>query len=80
MKTLDDVLFKDLLTKAELSDRKRSHHCLHTEHEDPVQRMCIALKKGTYVRPHFHGQKSKWELLLVLKGSLALVIFNQAGE
>jgi len=55
MKSLDDELFNDLLIKAELSDRKRSHHCLHTEHEDPVQRMCIALKKGIYVRPHFHG-------------------------
>lgn len=79
MKKLDETLFSDLLTQAEQSERKRSHHCLHTEHDDPVQRMCIALKKGTYVRPHFHGQNKKWELLLVLKGSLTLVIFDQAG-
>lgn len=80
MKKLDDELFQALIEKAEQSERKRSHYCLHTEHSDPVQRMCIALKKGTYVRPHFHGQANKWELLLVLKGQLALVIFDQVGK
>jgi cupin fold WbuC family metalloprotein len=80
MKKLDETLFSDLLTQADLSERKRAHYCLHTEHDDPVQRMCIGLKKGTYVRPHFHGQNKKWELLLVLKGRLALVIFDQAGK
>ncbi|KZM42594.1 hypothetical protein OA92_11885 [Marinomonas sp. SBI22] len=80
MKKLDDVLFQELIEKAEQSERKRSHHCFHTEHSDPVQRMCIGLKKGTYVRPHFHGQTNKWEMLLVLKGQMALVVFDQAGN
>ena len=41
--------------------------------------MCIALKKGTYVRPHLHPKSNKWELMLALRGSIALVIFNEEG-
>ena len=42
MKKLGNALFQELLEKAQSSERKRAHHYLHTEHDDPVQRMCIA--------------------------------------
>ena len=76
---LDEDFFNTLILKANSSDRKRAHHNLHKEFDEPVQRLCIALIKGTYVRPHHHSQKNKWELMLGLKGSLGLVIFNDEG-
>jgi len=75
----DEKLFSALLVEAEASDRKRAHHNLHEALDEPVQRLCIALKKGTYVRPHHHAQMNKWELMLALKGSLGLVIFDDDG-
>lgn len=76
---LDNAFFKQLISAAHESPRKRSHHNLHKELDEPVQRLCIALTKGTYIRPHHHPQSNKWELMLVLKGQVSLVIFNPEG-
>ena len=76
---LDEEFFKTLLLKAGSSERKRAHHNIHKELDEPVQRLCIALLQGTYVRPHHHSQKNKWELILGLKGRLGLVIFDEGG-
>lgn len=80
LKRINDAFFADLSRKASQSARKRSHHNFHKRHGEPVQRLCIALDRGTYVRPHKHPEANKWELLLVLKGALEMLIFNHAGE
>lgn len=77
---LDEMFFRDLLLKAGDSSRKRSHFNIHTDLNEPVQRLCIGLKKGTYVRPHHHPASNKWELMMVLKGAVALIIFDRQGE
>lgn len=77
---LDDSLFAKLLSQAHESPRKRSHLNLHNELDEPVQRLCIGLVKGTYVRPHHHPKSNKWELMLALRGSVVLVIFDQGGK
>jgi cupin fold WbuC family metalloprotein len=80
MKTkLDQDLFRKLLSEAELSPRKRSHYNLHNDFHDPVQRVCIALKSGTYVQPHCHPENNKWEMTIVLKGTVVLLIFDKSG-
>ena len=76
---LDNDFFEQLLLQAHESPRKRSHYNLHKELNEPVQRLCIALKKGTYVRPHHHPKSNKWELMLALRGAVSLVIFNEGG-
>jgi len=77
---LDDNLFSELLVQAQENPRKRSHLNLHKELDEPVQRLCIGLVKGTYVRPHHHPKSNKWELMLALKGAVALVIFDEQGK
>lgn len=76
---LDDALFTQLLHEAQNSPRKRSHHNLHRSYDDPVQRLLIGLVKGTYVRPHYHTQPDKWEMILVLRGSVGVLLFDHAG-
>lgn len=76
---LDDNFFQQLLLQADESPRKRSHYNLHTDLAEPVQRLCIGLKKGSYVRPHHHPQNNKWELMLALRGSVVLIIFDAQG-
>ena len=76
---LNKEFFNSLLLEAENSERKRAHYNLHKTFDEAVQRICIALKKGTYVRPHHHLQKNKWELIMVLQGALNLVIFDDTG-
>jgi cupin fold WbuC family metalloprotein len=76
---LDDGFFEKMVLQAHESPRKRSHYNLHKELDESVQRLCIALVKGTYVRPHHHPQSKKWELVLALKGAIMQVIFDEAG-
>ncbi|MGD8785279.1 MAG: WbuC family cupin fold metalloprotein [Thioalkalispiraceae bacterium] len=77
---LDDHFFQQLLSTARQSPRKRSHFNLHQQMDEPVQRLCIGLIKGTYVRPHHHPQDTKWELMLCLKGRVCLITFHPDGH
>ncbi len=77
---LDEVFFENLLLQAKKSSRKRSHYILNKEETEPVQRFCIGLKKGTYIRPQNHSKTNKWELLVILKGSVRIIIFDSEGR
>ncbi|MDC0267874.1 WbuC family cupin fold metalloprotein [bacterium] len=79
-KKIDIHLMEDCLQSANNSPRKRSHFNLHERLDEPVQRLCIAMKEGTYVHPHQHLEDNKWELLVALQGTSLLVIFNQKGS
>jgi cupin fold WbuC family metalloprotein len=56
------------------SPRKRAHILLHADHADQVQRLLIGLEPQTYVRPHVHSEQ--WEMLVLLRGRLDLLIFG----
>lgn len=80
MKRIDQTLLTTLSTQAAASPRKRAHHNLHPQLDDPAQRLCIAMEPGTYVRPHRHMQPETWEILLILSGAVALLIFDESGK
>jgi cupin fold WbuC family metalloprotein len=80
MKQINAALLDSLATKAKESPRKRAHFNLHPELNDPVQRLCIAMEPDTYVRPHRHSDPESWEILMILRGSLALLIFDDQGK
>jgi cupin fold WbuC family metalloprotein len=80
MKQIDAVLLDSLSVNAKESPRKRAHFNLHPELNDPVQRLCIAMEPDTYVRPHRHSDPETWEILMILRGSLALLIFDEQGK
>ncbi len=80
MKQIDEKLLDALIAQAKASSRKRAHFNLHPELNDPVQRLCIAMEPGTYVRPHRHSDPETWEVLITLRGSLALNAFDGTGK
>ena len=80
MKQIDGALLDSLTGKAKEAPRQRAHFNLHPELNDPVQRLCIAMEPGTYVRPHRHSDPETWEILVILRGSLALTIFDEKGK
>jgi len=80
VKRIDKSLMEELCDKANASDRKRAHTTLHGSHSDPVQKVVIGLAPGTYVRPHFHSGDSRWEMLMVIQGSLTLFFFDDTGK
>ena len=76
---IDNKLFDRLLLEAGNSPRKRAHHNIHKNYSEPVQRLCIALKSGTYIRPHCHFDVDAWEMIMVLKGDVVMLIFDADG-
>ena len=80
MKLIDTGLLDSLTAKAKEGARRRAHFNLHLELNDRVQRLCIAMEPETYVRPHRHSDPETWEVLLILRGSLAITIFDNDGK
>jgi cupin fold WbuC family metalloprotein len=80
MKQIDSTILDALTRKAKDAARKRANFNLHAELSDPVQRLCIAMEPDTYVRPHRHSDPESWEVLIILRGSLALLLFDEKGR
>jgi len=76
---LDQSLFTELAGKAAVNPRGRQHYNFH-QMEDACHRMAVGLQPGTYIAPHRHLGENKDETLLVLKGRLGVLIFNEAGS
>ncbi|WP_277589576.1 WbuC family cupin fold metalloprotein [Pseudomonas chlororaphis] len=76
---LDQSLFAELSEKASASPRGRHHHNFH-QMQEPCHRMAVGLQPSTYIPPHRHLSDDKAETLLVLKGRLGLLIFDDAGQ
>ncbi|MCK9419484.1 MAG: WbuC family cupin fold metalloprotein [Nitrospirae bacterium] len=80
MKQIDRALLDSLTKQAMESPRHRAHFNLHPELNDPVQRLCIAIEPGSYVRPHRHSDPETGEVLTALRGSLAILLFDERGK
>jgi cupin fold WbuC family metalloprotein len=80
VKQIDTTVLDSLTEKAKEAPRKRAHFNLHPELNDPVQRLCIAMEPGTYVRPHRHSDPETWEVLMILRGSVAILFFDDKGN
>ncbi|MCG8295394.1 WbuC family cupin fold metalloprotein [Pseudomonas entomophila] len=75
---LDQSLFTALALKAADSPRGRQHHNFH-EMAEACHRMAVGLQPNTYIPPHRHLGDDKAEALIVLKGRLGLLIFDEQG-
>jgi cupin fold WbuC family metalloprotein len=83
MKTKVTVIGKAALTSlsetAKSLPRLRKNHNVHTDLNDPVQRLYNAMEPNTYVRPHRHQGGSRWEFFQIVSGRAAILTFNQQG-
>lgn len=73
-------LLEVVTQKAHSALRRRMNHNFHDHPSARIQRMLNAMEPGTYIRPHKHENPDKLEVFLCLKGSFAVVIFNNEGE
>ena len=80
MKLIDNSLLDSLTRKAQESPRKRAHHNLHPALADPVQRLCVAIEPGTYIRPHRHATPDTFEVFMLLRGSAVFLMFDDSGK
>lgn len=70
----------DLAAKARSSPRRRHHLLLHASHDEPCQRMVIAMEPDSYIQPHRHADSATNEALLALRGAFVLLVFDDGGD
>lgn len=79
MKIFDQLYFDNLSKRAKANSRLRQHSNIHESYQDLCQRMVNALEPNSYIPPHRHFTIPKNELMVALRGKMALVIFDASG-
>jgi cupin fold WbuC family metalloprotein len=79
MKIFDVQYLDDLSNKASISPRLRQHCNVHQSYQDECQRLFNAIEPGSYIRPHRHASDPREELLIAVRGAMALVNFDNQG-
>jgi cupin fold WbuC family metalloprotein len=80
MKAFDAQYFNDLIGQAKNSPRLRQHRNIHQSYQDACQRLFNAIEPGSYIRPHRHATEPRDELLIAIRGSMALITFDDLGQ
>lgn len=80
MKIFSADYLNELTAKAQDNPRKRQHLNIHESYRDPCQRLLNAIEPGSYIRPHRHATDLRDELLVAVRGSMALVTFDDQGK
>lgn len=80
MRKITQADIKTLFEQANHSPRKRAHLNLHASFDEKVQRLYIALLKGSYVEPHYHELVHQWEMFIVQSGVLKVTLHNKDGS
>lgn len=76
---IDHNVLTALSETAKSLPRLRKNHNIHPQLDDPVQRLYNAMEPNTYVRPHRHQGSDRWEFFQIVRGSAAVLTFDQQG-
>ncbi|MEJ2698550.1 MAG: WbuC family cupin fold metalloprotein [Desulfuromonadales bacterium] len=80
MKIINNELLDKLTGEAAESSRKRKNFNFHSDYADPCQRLLNAVEPGSYIRPHRHLSPPKPETFLIVRGKMALFLFDDEGD
>lgn len=78
MKIIDDQLIDSVTEQAKQSPRLRMNYNFHQSLDDKCHRFLNAMEVGTQVAVHHHITKD--ETLVVLRGKVRVLIYNDEGE
>ena len=76
---IDAHLIDSLSAQAAASPRRRKNFNFHQHESMPANRLLNAIEPDSYVRPHRHLDPAKDETLVVLRGAVGLVVFDEHG-
>ncbi len=76
---IDISLLDAVSSQAKESPRLRKNHNIHKSHEEPCNRLLNAIEPGSYIRPHCHLDPAKGESIVILRGRLGVIEFNDDG-
>ena len=77
---IDTTLLAQASRLAATSPRRRKNINFHASEADASQRLLNAIEPDSYIPPHRHLDAAKDETLIVLRGRLGAVVFDEAGS
>lgn len=77
---IDQAMLDAASDAARASPRGRRNRNFHLADEAICHRLLNAIEPGSYVVPHRHLDPAKAESIIVLRGRLACVVFDDAGD
>ena len=77
---IDQALLDAVLSEARNSPRLRKNLNFHDSAAHPCQRLINAVLPDSYIRPHRHLDPQKEETLVILRGRLGVVFFDDTGQ
>jgi cupin fold WbuC family metalloprotein len=80
MKIFSADYLDTLSLQAKCNPRKRQHDNLHKSYQEAAQRLFNAIEPTSYIRPHRHSVDPRDELLVAVRGSMVLIIFDEHGN
>ncbi len=80
IKNIDQTLFDTLTAQAKASPRKRKNFNFHASDAAICHRLLNALEMDSYIQPHRHLDPTKDETLIVVRGKLGAIFFDDAGK
>jgi len=75
---IDSQLLLQLSENARNNERLRMNYNIHSQLEDPVQRLLNALEPGTIIPIHRHPHTD--EVYILLTGSIKVILYNDEKE
>lgn len=79
MQVFKAEMLNELVDQAKASPRLRQHKNIHTSYREPCQRLFNAIEVGSYIRPHKHASDPRDEMLVAVRGQMALLSFDDDG-
>jgi len=79
IRLIDNALLDEVSREARASPRGRKNRNFHTDDVQPGHRLLNAIEPGSYIMPHRHLDPNKDETMVVLRGVLGLVAFDDSG-
>lgn len=76
---IDTALLDAVAGEAAAAPRRRRNRNFHPDNEFPAHRLLNAVEPDSYIPPHRHLDPAKDETMVVLRGSLGLVEFDEQG-
>lgn len=77
---IENSIVETTVALSKQSPRKRIISPLHKSDSDTLHRMLNVIQPGSYIRPHSHEADQKAESIVVLRGGICFITFDEAGH
>jgi cupin fold WbuC family metalloprotein len=73
-------LLDEVVSEAKTAPRRRKNYNFHVSDSALCHRLLNAIEPDSYIHPHCHQEASKDETLVIVRGRIGLVLFDERGN